>query len=164
MFESESSFVWNSLRRLGVPPRDLEDVAHDVFSTVYRRLDDYDTSRPLRPWLFGIAFRVAARYRELARNQRELLEGDLPEPVDQSPTVDEQLIAEESRRLITEAMETLDLDRRAVLLLHDLEGCAMPDIALALSVPLNTAYSRLRLARADLKAAVSRLRARRGEA
>ena len=41
--------------------------------------------------------------------------------------------------------------------MHDIDGHVMPDIAAALGVPLNTAYSRLRLARADFAAAVKRL-------
>jgi RNA polymerase sigma-70 factor (ECF subfamily) len=53
--------VLRSLQRLGVPPADLEDVAHDVFVVVYRRWADFDRDRPVRPWLFGIAFRTAAR-------------------------------------------------------------------------------------------------------
>lgn len=162
MFEAESGFVWNVLRRFGVPPRDLEDLTHDVFMTVYRRLDDYDRSRPLRPWLFGIAFRVASRYRDLARNQRETLD-DAPERPDDAPRADERMIADEARAIIWQALDSLDLDRRAVFVLHDIEGCTMPDIAATLSVPLNTAYSRLRLAREQVKASIHRLRAQRGE-
>ena len=41
--------MWHTLRRLGVRQRDLADVTHDVFVTVYRRLDSYDPARPLRP-------------------------------------------------------------------------------------------------------------------
>ena len=41
--------------------------------------------------------------------------------------------------------------------MHDIDGHVMPDIAAALGVPLNTAYSRLRLARADFAAAVQRV-------
>jgi RNA polymerase sigma-70 factor (ECF subfamily) len=47
--------------------------------------------------------------------------------------------------------------------LHEIDGCAMPEIALALALPLNTAYSRLRLAREQFHAAVRRERLRRGE-
>ncbi len=162
VFEAESPYVWNVLRRFGVPVRDLEDVTHDVFMTVHRRLDDYDRSRPLRPWLFGIAFRVASRYRELARNKREILD-DAPERTDEAPRADERMIAQEARSIIWRALDSLDLDRRAVFVLHDIEGCSMPDIAATLSVPLNTAYSRLRLAREHIKAAVHRI-PQRGEA
>ena len=155
--------MWNTLKRLGVPPRDLEDLVHDVFLTVYRRLDDYDRSRPLRPWLFGIAVRVATRYHDLARNKREVFD-TARERIDDTPPVDDKLIARESQQLFEQALDVLDLDRRAVFVLHDVEGCSMPEVAAALSVPLNTAYSRLRLAREQIKIAVLRLRARRGEA
>ena len=160
MFEAESSFLWNSLRRLGVPARDLEDVAHDVFLTSYRRWDDYDPARPRRPWLFGIAFRVAARYRDLARHRRERGDDGIDEAADEAPPADEQLAAFRARQLLARALDELDLDRRAVFVMHDVESCAMPEIAAALGVPLNTAYSRLRLAREQVRRAVHRLRAR----
>lgn len=156
LFEAESTFVWNLLRRFGVPQRDLEDVAHDVFLTVYRRLADYDRSRPVRPWLFGIAFRVAMRYRDLARHRREV-SGETDDPQDLAPRPDEQLIAREARALLGRALDTLDFERRAVFVLHDIEGQTMPDIAEALAIPLNTAYSRLRLARGEVKTAVRAL-------
>ena len=59
IYEAELGYVYTSLRRLGVKVRHLEDLTHDVFLVVHRKLDDYDSSRPLRPWLFGIAYRVA---------------------------------------------------------------------------------------------------------
>jgi RNA polymerase sigma-70 factor (ECF subfamily) len=60
--------------------------------------------------------------------------------------------------LARSALETLELGRRAVFILHALDECPMPEVARALGLPLNTAYSRLRLARADLALAVRRLR------
>jgi len=54
-------------------------------------------------------------------------------------------------------LEELPPERRAVVVLHELEGQTAPEIAAALDVPLNTVYSRLRLGRADLNAAARRL-------
>jgi RNA polymerase sigma-70 factor (ECF subfamily) len=61
------------------------------------------------------------------------------------------------------ALTRVALERRAVLLLHEVEGHRMPEIAESLGIPLNTAYSRLRLARQEYELAVRRLRAQRGE-
>jgi RNA polymerase sigma-70 factor (ECF subfamily) len=163
LFEAEFAYVFHTLRRLGVREADLEDVTHDVFITIHRLLPEYDPSRPLRPWLFGVAFRVASDYRRLARHEREIPEEPRREPVDSAPLADEQLAAEQARRLVIDALSELELDRRAVLILHDIDGHAMSQIAQALSIPLNTAYSRLRLGREQLKAAVERARRRRGE-
>src|SRR5690606_1467731 len=71
MFRRELGYVLASLRRLGVRPGDVEDLAHDVFVVALRRLADLDPARPARPWLFGIALRVAADHRRLARNRYE---------------------------------------------------------------------------------------------
>ena len=164
VFESECTYVWHALRRLGVRERDLEDVAHDVFVTVHRRLGDYDPSRPLRPWLFGIALRVASDYRRLARNRLEIVSamgaGEADEPADETPDALARYEQAEARRMVLEALAVLDLDKRAVFVMHELDGHAMPEIAAALSIPLNTAYSRLRLAREQFTVVVRRLRAR----
>jgi RNA polymerase sigma-70 factor (ECF subfamily) len=65
-------YVWRTLRRLGVAPADVEDVAHEVFVVVHRRLADFDGQRPIKPWLFGIAFRLASEDRRRARRRFEL--------------------------------------------------------------------------------------------
>jgi RNA polymerase sigma-70 factor (ECF subfamily) len=163
VFEMESSYVYHTLRRLGVREGDLEDVTHEVFVVVHRCLSEYDPRRSLRPWLFGIAFRAASDHRRLARHRREVAGAPDDEPVDGAPLADEWIAREQDRRLCLQALDDLELDRRAVLVLHDIDGQTMPEIARTLAIPLNTAYSRLRLAREQLKAAVRRLRLRRGE-
>ena len=158
IYEAEFDYVWESLRRLGVRRSDLEDVAHDVFVTVYRKLGDYDSFRPIRPWLFGIAFRVASDYRRSSRVQREVFDSEL-ETKDPAPIADEQLASTEAHRLVMAALETINLDQRAVFILHELDGQTIPEIASALRAPLNTIYSRLRLARKAFATAAARLSA-----
>ncbi|MEZ4394673.1 MAG: sigma-70 family RNA polymerase sigma factor [Polyangiales bacterium] len=162
IFEMEFDYVWRSLRRLGVRERDVDDLAHDTFLVVYRTLDQYDPSRPLRPWLFGIASRHAANYRRRAQHRGDVME-HASEVVDPARGADEALASRQTLDLVQEALDALDDDRRSVFVLHELDGASMPDIAAALSIPLNTAYSRLRLAREHFSAAVRRLRAARGE-
>lgn len=165
LYRSEFAYVWKTLRRLGAPVRDLEDLTHDLFVVVHRHLGEYDPRRPLRPWLFGIAVRVVSDYRRTFRNSRELLEPDpaASEAIDGAPGQEDRLAEAQARALLMRALDGLELDRRAVLVMHDLDGVAVPEISAALGIPLNTAYSRLRLARADLATAVDRLRAGRGE-
>jgi RNA polymerase sigma-70 factor (ECF subfamily) len=156
VYGAELGYVWNTLRRLGVQDRDIEDLSHDVFVIVFRNLAAYDTRRPIRPWLFGIAFRVASDYRRSARHRREI-PGTAREVACPAPPADEVMLRRERQRLVVRALEELELDRRAVFVMHDIDGHVMPDIAAALGVPLNTAYSRLRLARVDFAAAVRRV-------
>jgi RNA polymerase sigma-70 factor (ECF subfamily) len=164
VYRDHVGYVLHSLRRLGVDERDVEDVAHDTFLVVARKLDEYDTARPLRPWLFGIAFRVALDHRRSARVRRERL--DVPQQtqdaVDDRPAADLQVERTQARRLIVAALDTMRPELQAVFILHDLDEVGMPEIAQALEIPLNTSYSRLRIARAQFEAAVRELS--RGEA
>jgi RNA polymerase sigma-70 factor (ECF subfamily) len=160
IFDEHFDYVWNTLQRLGVREADLEDLAHEVFLKVYAKIRDYDSSRPIRPWLFGFAYRVAADHRRLARHRVEVF-GVAAEPVDPTRPADESLEAGEERALVTAALDGVDFDRRAVLLLHDAEEVPVPAIAKELGIPVNTAYSRLRVARSEFATAVKALRTRR---
>jgi RNA polymerase sigma-70 factor (ECF subfamily) len=156
LYEENLDYVWSSLRRLGVHPAHLEDTAHDVFITAWRKLSDYDPARPLKPWLFGIAFRVASDFRERASVRREV-QGEEVERVDERPTADALIHEQQRRALVRRALEAIPVERRAVFIMHELDGAPIPEVASALDVPLNTAYSRLRLARRDFEAEVQRL-------
>lgn len=162
VYDAELSYVWNSLRRLGVAERDLEDIAHDVFVVVHRKLGEFDRSRPIRPWLFGIAFRIASKYRRKSSQVRELLD-DAPQAA-VAPVADEALSRREARALVSRALDSLELNRRAVFVMHELDDLPVPQIAEALELPLNTAYSRLRLGRQDFASAVRRMTLRGGVA
>jgi RNA polymerase sigma-70 factor (ECF subfamily) len=147
VYDREYAYVWKTLGRLGVASADLADAVHDVFVVVYRRWADVDPDRPIRPWLFGVARKVAAATR---RNRREDPVADPEPPAPQDGSAE--------RDLLWKALDQLDDDRRVVIILHDLEGHTGADIARDLAIPVNTVHSRLRLARADLVAAVERLR------
>jgi RNA polymerase sigma-70 factor, ECF subfamily len=158
VFESELGYVWNALRRLGVPERDRADVAHEVFVAVHRHLATYDPARPLRPWLFAFAFRCASAYRRSAPNRFETLseEGGDAERLrrDPSPPVDDALGA---RALLAKGLAHLDENKRAALILHELEGWPVAEIAHALREPVQTIYSRLRVGREELTVVLRRL-------
>jgi RNA polymerase sigma-70 factor (ECF subfamily) len=160
LFLAHASYVANSLRRLGVRERDLEDVTHDVFISVYRHFEDFDPTRPVKPWLFGFAAKIALGYRRRAGYARETLSERI-EGIDEGPAADEQIAAQEKRDLVVAALASVHEERRPVLVMHDIDGIAMPDIVSVLAIPLNTGYSRLRLARAEFAQAVQRIRARR---
>jgi RNA polymerase sigma-70 factor (ECF subfamily) len=160
IYDTHIDYVWRLFRRLGVWERDLEDAAHELFVVVHRRLDDYDPSRPLKPWLAGIATRVASDFRKRAHRRREhAQEAEEIERVSagQVQSLQHQLEAREEIRLVYRALESLDEPRRTVFVLHDIEGHTMPELQQALDVPLNTLYSRLRSAREMFDKSVAKL-------
>jgi RNA polymerase sigma-70 factor, ECF subfamily len=150
-YDAEFESVWLYLRRLGVPAADVEDAVHDVFVVAHRRYATYDSARPLRPWLLGIAFRVAAQWRRSRRREVGVDEPgrDIP---DTQEGADTALESQEVRSRLHTALGQIELSQRAVVVMHDLHGIAVPQIAEELGVPLNTVYSRLRLGRAKVAA------------
>ena len=155
-----AAYVWNSLRRLGAQEADLEDLTHDVFVRVQRHLPEYDPARPMKPWLFAFAFRVMSQQKRRGRRRPED-PSDRIDSVDPAPLADERLAIEQDRRLVLAALDRIEAGRRAVFVLFELDVVPMDAIASALGIPVNTGYSRLRIARQEFRAAVTRLR--RGE-
>ena len=138
---------------------DVKDVAQDVFVTVHRKLDTFDPTRSIRLWLFGICLRSAAAHRRLARHRRQVHE-ERPEGPDDGPLPDDELAAEQDRRLVLAALDGIDPQRRAVFVMYDLEEFTVAEIAETLTIPANTVYSRLRVAREEFRQAVMRRCAR----
>jgi RNA polymerase sigma-70 factor, ECF subfamily len=151
LFEAEFDYVCRSLRRLGVYEADLKDVSQELFVTINANLSDYDPARAIRPWLFSYAVRYASNYRRLSRNKPHDSDSHL-KAMDAAPK-------HEARNLVLRALEALSFDRRTMIVMHDLEGFDAPEIAAELNIPLNTVYSRIRLAREDFRAAVTNLSA-----
>lgn len=150
-FQSEFDYLCRTLRRLGVRAEDIEDEAHEVFLVLNRKWIEYDPSRPLRPYLFGIAFRVVAARRR--RQQRELPQA-LEELASEAARPDEAFEAARERELVLAALSRVPLMRRAVFVMHDIDEIPMREVVKALSLPLFTGYSRLRKARREFEAAV----------
>ena len=156
IYAQEIGYVWNCLKRLGVEDRDLEDKVHDVFVIFFRRFKDFDASRPVRPWLGGISHRVASDHRRQAYKKREVLK-DAVELPESGPSPEASLEQTDAQHMVMTALNTLDFNHRAVFVLHDIEGHSMPEISQMIESPLNTLYSRLRLAREKFTASVRRL-------
>ena len=154
-YQREITYVFHALRWLGARPQEVEDLAQEVFIALRRAWPHYDASRPIRPYLFGVAFRVVSMQRRKRRH-----EGAFPklEIRDGGPSPDEVLQVKQARAMVLRALEKVPLPRRVVLVMHELEEVPMTQVAAALSIPLFTAYSRLRKARTELQAAVRRIR------
>ena len=148
IYEAHFDAVWHHLRRMGVAKVDRDDLAQEVFLVVHRRLDTFDRSRPLRPWLIGICTRVVLRHWRAVRRRPadHVASGDL-ELAETAATGDPDHAA---RQLLAALLATLDPEHRAMFVLHEIEGFSVPEIAELTEIPLNTIYSRLRRTREDL--------------
>jgi len=158
LYDTHIDFVWRNLRRLGVFDSDVEDRSQEVFVVAHRRFDEFeDRGHGARAWLFQIVLRVASDARRHRRRHPEVPDGgDATERVSVEPTQPDAIVQREALSRLDAALAEIDLERRAVLVLHEIEEMTAPMIAQVLSVPINTVYSRLRVARLKLEEALAR--------
>ena len=160
VYADHAAFVWRILRGMGVAEPLVEDAMQDVFMVVHRRLAEFDGLGSIKTWLFQIAFRTACAYRRKLRRAGE------HEPFDDRVESRTRSPADEAERretlsLVAGLLDALDDDKRAVLVLADIEEMTAPEISVVTGTPLNTVYSRLRRARNELSHAL-RVSQRRG--
>jgi RNA polymerase sigma-70 factor (ECF subfamily) len=153
---AHADFVWSSLQRFGVRDADLEDALQEVFVVVHRRLDSYDGTSKVTTWLFGIAMRVAAAFRRRAHVRRERAVEEVPEGNDESLSPEDLASRQEARATLEEILDAMDLDRRAVFVMFEVEELSCEEIAAIVGIPVGTVYSRLHKARKEFAAAVER--------
>jgi RNA polymerase sigma-70 factor (ECF subfamily) len=153
LYAEQFNFVWRTLRRLGVPPADVPDVAQEVFLVVHRRLPEFEPRARVTTWLFPICLHAARDRRRRAHVRREVSR-DASDIVDPAPLPGSDLERQDDLYLFEAALAQMNLDQRAVFVLFELEELRGEDIAATLAIPLGTVYSRLRLARAAFRKGV----------
>lgn len=148
LYREYFGFAWASLRRLGVSTATIDDAAQDLWVTVHRRLESLDPAASVKAWLFGIARRVASQYRRTElRHQRKLAAYSVSD-VRRSA---EPMKRGEAVLTMERFLETLEEPKRVAFVLSEVEGWSAPEIARVVGTSPNTIYSRVRLARQQLR-------------
>lgn len=160
VYRAHAPFVWTSLQRLGVRPSDLDDVLQEVFVVVHKRSESFDGSSKMTTWLFGICMRVASGYRRRSFRRREEFVEEPHEHAVATDSPESDLASRESRRRLEELLDELDLDKRAVFVMFEIDEVPCEEIAQIFGVPVGTIYSRLHAARKDFQKALARMHAR----
>jgi RNA polymerase sigma-70 factor (ECF subfamily) len=144
-------------RMLGHGP-EVEDLAQETFVRAYRAFPEFDLSGPAKPstWLLTIATRLALDARKRKKLDQTSLDDD-DEHAQRARTGSTPEIALERRQLgqaISAAAARLPDDQCAALVLAELHGLSIAEIATALDVPENTAKTRLFRAREKMRDAL----------
>lgn len=156
--------VRSLLSRFGIAPQDIPDLQQEVEHSIARGLPCFDPDRSSRPdlamesWIFAICERAAANHHRSRARHPEVLEPTAAFDKLESPAPNQEgaLASAEDVALLRHLLNRLRPERRDVVVAYDLDGLSMNDIAAALRIPINTAWNRLRLARADLCAEARR--------
>jgi RNA polymerase sigma-70 factor, ECF subfamily len=161
VYDAHVEFVARMARGLGVPTSGLDDVVQDVFLVVHEKLGAFEGRAQLKTWIARIVLNVVRSHRRAHAKRRGMGPLDDDDAVDPTGKTPHQIALErEAVRLLGEILGTMSEDQLAVFVLAEIEGLEMAEIAQTLSVNVNTAYSRLRLARKTYERGVERVRAR----
>jgi RNA polymerase sigma-70 factor (ECF subfamily) len=163
------------LRMLG-DRAEAEDVAQDVFITVFKSIDSFRGESKLSTWMFRVATNHCKnRIKYLDRRARgkkseldELTEHGALESASMSSSAlvarpDQQAEANQIESLVRAAIAELDEDQRELVVLRDVENMSYEEIQQITGLPEGTVKSRLHRARLQLAKAVQRASEPRGK-
>jgi len=139
-------------------PQDALDVSQAAFIRTYRNLKTFDTRRPFFPWFYRILRNLCLDHIRRARRRHEV-------PLTEAPILADDSAEKELRLALWEAIRSLAVERREVIILHYFEGLSYKEMALALGKPMGTIMSTLYYARQQLRDALRgwQPRSQRGE-
>jgi len=147
---------------------DAEDIAQQVFAKVYFSIGNFDFRSSLLTWIYKITVNECYDYLRKRRVRKLVYESDLgdeeganmerSEP-DLAPRVDERL---ERRDLVLKLLEKLSPEDRSLMLLKEVEGHSVEELARMTGMNENTIKVKLFRARQKLVKAAERLMKRKG--
>ena len=137
-------------RRVGAEA--TEDLAAATFASAYASWERFDASRPVRPWLYGIAGNLLRHHwRAERRMLRAYVRSGIDPVFSSDDEVAERVDAQVRRRELAAWLAELRPQDREILLLHAWAELSDSEIAIALSLPLGTVKSRLHRTRQRLR-------------
>ena len=165
MVEEHQDRIYNLLYRMIGSKEEAEELAQDVFVTVFKTIDQFRGESKLSTWLYRVAAnhcknRIKYLSRRHDRDTGELDEiaeraavaqGGEPIGAAQIRSPERALEGAETERLVQAAIAELDEEQRLVVILRDIEELAYEEIVAITGLPEGTVKSRLHRARLALK-------------
>jgi RNA polymerase sigma-70 factor (ECF subfamily) len=158
LFEEATAYVLHSLRRVGVPETDRDELAQEILIAAYAKRGEYQPERAsLRQWIHGFMVNFVRNYRRSKQksNSRHV---DLPRDLaDETQSLEDKHMAERLRRLLHEDLfPQIELDLLTVLIARALDDLDFKTIAEEQGIPISTAHDRYQRGIIALKAAYAR--------
>ncbi len=153
LFRDHCDAVYRLAFRLLGNAQDAEDVVQESFIAVFGSLRSFRGEASLRSWVHRITVRTAGHYRRRSRKKGTVALSLVPEDAgdqrseDPSRTADARAALERLKKLLDNIVES----RRAVFILHEVEGYSLPEAAALLDISVTAAKKRVWRARRDLE-------------
>ncbi len=139
---------------------EARDLAQEIFVRLYQKMSQYQSDRPFMTWFNSLARNLCIDHYRSRKRDRVLVDKPVEEFVSleaQVERTDRRLQRRERHEFLMRAMETLGEISREAIVLKDLQGHSLEEIAEMLSVPLGTVKSRVHRARIELASAIQKI-------
>lgn len=133
---------------------EAEDVVQEAFVQAFTKLSSFRRDSAFYTWLYRIAINAAISRRRKKRpsiSVEQHQEASGSEPMDDAEMPTERLEREESVAQVHTALDQLNEQHKAILVLREIEGFCYEEISEILDLPIGTVRSRLHRARSHLK-------------
>ncbi len=125
----------------------LDDLVQDVFLRVWKGLPKLKNSSYFSTWLYRITWNVAQdqrkKYGQMSQFQTDIAPDETIKYIDSKSVEMPNLLHLHYQDLVARGLQSLSLEQRAVLVLHDLEDLPQKEVAEILNIPVGTVKSRL---------------------
>lgn len=150
LYRDHAGEVFRLARRFVHSDAEAEEVVQEVFVAAFRYIDRFRGQARLRTWLYRVTVNRALKRQRWWRRRREVG----PDPIERfevtAPGPERNAAGREALTLLQECLDRLEARKRAVIVLHELEGFDTREIAEILDCPRSTVLTRLARARAEL--------------
>ncbi len=159
-----TQIVYRVLYKILRHEEDTQDALQDTFVSAYRALPRFRQDARFSTWIYRIATNAALMKARARRTNLVSLDApsedgevqgawDLP---DWSATPDEELLTDETRRVMEAAIQALPAEQRAAFVLHDIQDLSSAETAAAMGITVSAVNSRLHRARVQLRDRIGR--------
>ncbi len=154
LYDMQSPALYSVALRITRQPALASDAVHDALLQVWRNAARFDPARgTARAWLLSLV-----RYRALdlvSRTGREVLGADVPEQADPDPSPLDRLLTTQEGKVLHDCLQTIEPDRRHLVVLAFVEGLTHTEVAARTGQPLGTVKSAIRRALLALRSCMA---------
>lgn len=150
LYKAHAGDVYRLGRRFVHSDAEAEEVVQEVFASAYRYIGGFRGQARLRTWLYRITVNRALKRRRWWTRRREVPEEPLHREVQSGIAPDVLAADRQALEMVERLLGRIEVRKRTVLMLHELEGLDTRQIAEVMQCPRSTVLTRLSRARAEL--------------
>jgi RNA polymerase sigma-70 factor (ECF subfamily) len=132
---------------------EARDLAQEVFIRVYQRMETLEGHETFLPWLLRVARNACIdhlRRRKARPPSVDVPVEDGPQLPDPGADPHESWVAEDRKRQVYRALAKMNEQDREIILLKEIQGLDLKEVAAMLGIPVGTVKSRSHRARIQL--------------